>query len=243
MPPNRLTTNPRRTNAFVWCVATICTIISIAVIILGVTVVVGYIVIHPRVPIISVVGAYLNDFLYDGVGHLQVHMIIRIKAQNDNQKAHASFSSSRFTLKFDERKIAYLENRAFDVQKNFSVDFDYPVTSSVIPLNAEQMELVDTSLRDDRVSFELEGSVGARWKVGPLGSFKFDLNLNCVLNFNEIPIRFLTTRGEHLSLKDVSLVMENGDEWSIKLLNESSKVWLHHGFAKFLEFYSIKQGQ
>lgn len=50
------------TSPFIWCAAIICAIISVVVICGGIVVFVGYMVIHPRVPIISVADAHL-DFL------------------------------------------------------------------------------------------------------------------------------------------------------------------------------------
>nr|AAV68887.1 hypothetical protein AT5G45320 [Arabidopsis thaliana] len=55
-------TSRHGTSPFIWCAAIICAIISIVVIVGGIIVFVGYLVIHPRVPIISVADAHL-DFL------------------------------------------------------------------------------------------------------------------------------------------------------------------------------------
>lgn len=168
----------------VWFAAILCTIISIAVIIAGIVVFVGYMVIHPRVPFIRVTNAHLDKFQNDATGLLDTAITIVVRAENDNTKAHASFSDTSFTLSFQGLKIARLVANPFDVKKNSSVDFNYVVESSSIPLNAEQMDQVENSMKRDRIGFDLKGSVRARWRVGLLGSVRFWGHLNCRLNFH-----------------------------------------------------------
>lgn len=185
MPRKLIHGSPRRrTHPLVWFAAILCTIISIAVIIAGIVVFVGYMVIHPRVPFIRVTNAHLNKFQNDATGLLDTAITIVVRAENDNTKAHASFSDTSFTLSFQGLKVARLVAYPFDVKKNSSVDFNYVVESSSIPLNAEQMDQVDSSLKRDRIGFDLKGSVRARWRVGLLGSVRFWVHLNCRLNFH-----------------------------------------------------------
>ncbi|XP_050375661.1 uncharacterized protein LOC126793241 [Argentina anserina] len=172
------------THPLVWFAAIICTIVSIAVIIAGVVVFVGYMVIHPRVPFIKVTQAHLDKFQNDPTSLLETAITIIVRAENDNTKAHASFSDLKFALSFQGLKIATLVAPPFDVKKNSSVDFNYVVDSSSIPLSSEQVDQVDGSLKRDRISFDLKGNVRARWRVGLLGSFRLSGHLNCRLNFH-----------------------------------------------------------
>lgn len=79
--------------------------------------------------------------------------------------------------------IAQLVAGTFDVRKNSSVDFHYVVQSSPIPLDEEQMKVVDMALKEDQIRFNLKGNFRARWRVGLLGSVKFWRGLNCDLRF------------------------------------------------------------
>ncbi|XP_039027146.1 uncharacterized protein LOC120160899, partial [Hibiscus syriacus] len=54
------TSRERATNPLVWCAAIICTVLTVAVIIAGIVTFIGYLVIHPRVPYVSVIDAHLN---------------------------------------------------------------------------------------------------------------------------------------------------------------------------------------
>ncbi|KAM5573819.1 hypothetical protein ABKV19_013383 [Rosa sericea] len=185
--PRKLIHGPQRgTHPLVWFAAVICTIISIAVIIAGIVVFVGYMVIHPRVPFIKVTTAHLDKFESDATSLLDTAITIVVRAENDNTKAHASFSDTSFTLSFQGMNIAKLVAYPFEVRKNSSVDFNYVVESSSIPLSSEQVDQVDNSLKRDRISFDLKGNVRARWRVGLLGSVRFWGHLNCRLNFHAL---------------------------------------------------------
>ncbi|XP_004300540.1 PREDICTED: uncharacterized protein LOC101301588 [Fragaria vesca subsp. vesca] len=181
--PRKLT-HQRGTHPLVWLAAIICTIVSIAVIIAGIVVFAGYMVIHPRVPFIKVTQAHLENLQNDPTSLLETAITIVVRAENDNTKAHASFSDLSFTLSFQGMKIARLVANPFDVRKNDSVDFNYVVESSSIPLSSGQVDQVDSSLKRDRISFDLKGNVRARWRVGLVGSVKLWGHLNCRLNFH-----------------------------------------------------------
>ncbi|GMN47635.1 hypothetical protein TIFTF001_016803 [Ficus carica] len=174
------------THPVVWCMAIVCTAVAIAVIVTGIVVFVGYLVIHPSVPVISVVSAHLDKIQNDIAGLLEAQLTIVVKAENDNTKAHASFSDMSFVLSFQGVDIAQLVAGPFDVAKNESQEIPYKVVSSSIPLNPEEMQQVDLALKADLITFDLKGHTRARWRVGILGSVKFWCNLNCQLKFHPL---------------------------------------------------------
>ncbi|CAH8390295.1 unnamed protein product [Eruca vesicaria subsp. sativa] len=171
------------TSPFIWCLAIICAIISVAVIIGGIVIFAGYMVIHPRVPILSVQYAHLDLFKYDIVGVMQTQITIVIKAENDNGKAHALFDETNFKLSYEGRTIAYLRQAEFEVDKHKSLSSHYVVQSYPIPLSPTMMQATDYAVKQDVITFELKGGSKARWRVGPIGSVKFECNLSCELRF------------------------------------------------------------
>ncbi|KAF9624905.1 hypothetical protein IFM89_015527 [Coptis chinensis] len=186
----KINLDPKRTHPLVWITAIICTIISVAVIIAGLVIFIGYMIIRPTVPFISVAYANLDNLQYDRAGHMDAQMTLLIKAENDNGKAHATFSDLSFYLYFENIQIAKLTAGSFDVLKNTSVDLHYLVQSSSIPLEPYAMEEMDASLKHGVISFQLSGKVRTRWRVGAtIGSVKFWSHLSCQLNFltNELP--------------------------------------------------------
>ncbi|XVE57272.1 hypothetical protein DITRI_Ditri04bG0078300 [Diplodiscus trichospermus] len=184
----------RRTHPLVWCAAIICTIITLAVIIAGIVTFIGYLVIHPRVPYVSVINANLDRIRIDYAGVLEIQVTIVIRAKNGNEKAHASFSHSGYILSLNGEDIAQLVAPPFEVRKNDSVDFNYVVQSSPIPLDPEQAEDVDMALKKDLITFDLKGSARVRWRVGRLGSVNFFCRLNCQLHFHTLNGTYIPSR-------------------------------------------------
>ncbi|XVF13786.1 hypothetical protein REPUB_Repub08aG0237600 [Reevesia pubescens] len=174
----------RRTHPLVWCAAIICTILTLAVIIAGIVTFIGYLVIHPRVPYVSVINAHLDRIKIDYTGVLEIQVTIVIRAQNGNKKAHAGFTHSGYTLSLNGEDVAQLVAPGFEVSKNNSVDFNYVVQSLPVPLGPEEAEDVDMALKRDLITFDLKGSARVRWRVGRLGSIKFLCRLDCRLHFH-----------------------------------------------------------
>ncbi|KAF8117256.1 hypothetical protein N665_0012s0256 [Sinapis alba] len=190
------------TSPFIWCLAIICAIISVAVIIGGIVIFAGYMIIHPRVPILSVEYAHLDLLKYDIVGVMQTQITIVIRAENDNGKAYALFDETNFKLSYEGRTIAYLKQGEFEVDKKKTMSSHYVVQSYPIPLSRTMMDATDYAVKQDVITFELKGGSKSRWRVGPLGSVKFECNLSCELRFrpsdhNYIPQSPCTSAHKH----------------------------------------------
>lgn len=170
-----------RTNPFIWCIAIICTLLTVAVIITGIAVFIGYIVIKPKVPQIIVTSAQLDRVEYDQAGILTVRVIIFLEAKNENEKAHASFYDTDFALGFEGIKIAYLRSPPIEVKKNSSIVLKFEAESSPITLEPKEQDLIASALSQNFISFYLKGTTRTRWRVGLLGSVKFWLHLDCPL--------------------------------------------------------------
>ncbi|XP_004512337.1 NDR1/HIN1-like protein 12 [Cicer arietinum] len=182
------------TNLFIWLLAILCTIIAIGVVIGGIVVFVGYIVIHPRVPTISISNAHLDLFRNDYAGLLQTQLNIRVLAQNGNAKAHATFSDIKFLLSYQGQGIAIMVADTFDVPKNNSQILNYVVQSSSIPLTPDQVEVVDETWKRNVVGFDFKGHARTQWRVGPLGSLKFWCKLECQLRFHPLNGSYIPSR-------------------------------------------------
>ncbi|GKU96004.1 hypothetical protein SLEP1_g9287 [Rubroshorea leprosula] len=192
MPADRPRTDS--THCLVWCAAIICAIITFGVIVAGVVTFIGYQVIHPKVPYVSVVDAHLDTIRIDYAGVLEVQATINMRAENGNRKARARFSHLLFHFSLDGVVLAHLVGGPFDVRKNSFVDFHYVAQSTPVALGPEQEELVDTSLKRNLIAFNLKGGAKARWKAGPLGSIKFTSNLDCLLRFHPLNGTYIPSR-------------------------------------------------
>ncbi|KAK7386848.1 hypothetical protein VNO78_27186 [Psophocarpus tetragonolobus] len=183
-----------RTNPLVWLVAIICTIIAVAVVVVGIVVFIGYVVIHPRVPVISVTNAHLDLLRNDYAGLLQTQLTIVVTAKNGNAKAHASFSQITFNISYKGQDIAVLVADPFEVPKNSSKDLSYVVQSSSIPLTPDQMEDVSDAHKRNEIEFDFKGAARTQWRVGPLGSVKFLCRLDCGLRFQPLNGTYIPSR-------------------------------------------------
>ncbi|KAK8496558.1 hypothetical protein V6N12_058117 [Hibiscus sabdariffa] len=141
-----------------------------------------------------VIHAHLDPLRLDYAGVLQIQATIQIRAQNGNEKAHASFSDSNYTLSLNGEDIARLVALPFEVSKNSWVDFNYLVESSPIPLDPEQAENVDMALKHDHITLGLKGSSRVRWRVGRLGSVRFLCHLDCHLHFHPLNGTYIPSR-------------------------------------------------
>lgn len=172
----------RRTNPLVWCFAIVCSLIAITVIIAGIVVFSGYLVIRPKMPLLSVRASRLDRVYYDQARLLAVKLTIVIRAENHNPKAHATFYDTKLLLGYHGVRIAQLEAKSFDVAKNESQELNYVVESSPIVLPPEEQYLTQQSLkRSKMMMFYLKGNSRTMWRVSPLGSVKFAIYMNCEL--------------------------------------------------------------
>ncbi|XP_022874225.1 NDR1/HIN1-like protein 13 [Olea europaea var. sylvestris] len=144
--------------------AIICAILAVAVIIAGIIFFVGYLVVRPKEPRISVASAQLDTLYFDQTSLLTVQVSVVIKAENDNAKVHSSFYDMSLLLSFLGVKMAYLVAEPFDVKANSSVEFNYVPQSSPIPLNPDDAEGVSMSLRQRIITFDLKGKAKTRWR-------------------------------------------------------------------------------
>lgn len=181
--PQMKNLDPKRTHPLVWFLAIICTIVAVAVIIAGLVIFIGYMIIRPTVPFITVRYAHMDKLDYDQTGTMDTQISLVIEAENGNARAHASFSDMSFFLYFQSLEIAELAAGPFEVAKNKSVDLQYVVPSLSVPLEPRLREEVDASLKQGRISFHLKGQVRAQWRVGVVGSVKFWSHMSCQLKF------------------------------------------------------------
>ncbi|XP_068634545.1 NDR1/HIN1-like protein 3 [Aristolochia californica] len=184
MRPKLIGPQRRRTSLVVWLTAIVCAFLAVAVIITGLVIFVGYMIIRPKPPSISVTYSHLDSLKYDQYGQMSTEVALFIAAENDNAKAHASFSDLSIRLQFHGMTIAELRADPFDVPKNTTISLEYHVPSSMIPLVDEAaMEELDESLKRDLIKFHMNGKARTRWKVGILGSVSFWTHLDCDLKF------------------------------------------------------------
>lgn len=174
----------QKTNLLIWPALILCAVVAIAVVFAGIFVLTIYMIYQPKPPYLWVPYAHLNKLDYDQSGLLSVEMALTVVAENDNAKAHASFSDIGFVLRFYGEEIAELAADPLDVPKNSSFSLNYLVPSSMVPLDDVRMSEMDAALKKGQVLFDLDGKARTRWRLGMFVRVKLWTHLSCPLQFS-----------------------------------------------------------
>lgn len=172
-----------RTHPLIWALAILCTILAVAVILTGLLVFLTYIIYQPKMPYLVVTYAHLDRLDYDQTGLLGTVISLTIMAENDNTRAHATFSDLSIKVRFHGVEIADLRAGEFEAEKNSSVALNYVVPSAMVPLDRGGMEEMDVSLKRDVIRFVLDGQARTRWRVGFVMTVKLWTHLSCGIQF------------------------------------------------------------
>ncbi|CAL4989298.1 unnamed protein product [Urochloa decumbens] len=169
----------------VWAMVVLCTVLAIGVIIAGVAVFAVYIFFKPKMPYLVVSDAQLVLLQYDQGGTIQsLQMSITIRAENNNSKADATFSSVDLALGFHGADVVLLRSEPFTVPRESSLPLPYNVAVAPGPaLDAAGMQAMDESLKAGVVPFDLFGKARTRWKVGVFVKIRYWTRISCRLRF------------------------------------------------------------
>ncbi|CAL4982221.1 unnamed protein product [Urochloa decumbens] len=169
----------------VWAMVILCTVLAIGVIIAGVAVFAVYIFFKPKMPYLVVSDAQLVMLRYDQGGTIQsLQMSITIRAENNNSKADATFSSVDLALGFHGADVVLLRSEPFTVPRESSLPLPYNVAVAPGPaLDTAGMQAMDESLKAGVVPFDLFGKARTRWKVGVFVKIRYWTRISCRLRF------------------------------------------------------------
>ncbi|CAL4982218.1 unnamed protein product [Urochloa decumbens] len=169
----------------VWAMVVLCTVLAIGVIIAGVAVFAVYIFFKPKMPYLVVSDARLVLLQYDQGGTIQsLQMSITIRAENNNSKADATFSSVDLALGFHGTDVVLLRSEPFTVPRESSLPLPYNVAVAPGPaLDTAGMQAMDESLKAGVVPFDLFGKARTRWKVGVFVKIRYWTRISCRLRF------------------------------------------------------------
>ncbi|CAO2152967.1 unnamed protein product [Urochloa humidicola] len=168
-----------------WAMVVLCTLLAIGIIVAGVAVFAVYIFFKPKMPYLVVSDAQLVQLQYDQGGTIQsLQMSITIRAENNNSKADATFSSVNLALGFHGADVVLLQAEPFVVARKSSLPLQYNV--AVVPgpaLDPAGIQAMDDSLKAGVVPFDLFGKARTRWKVGVFVKLRYWTRISCHLRF------------------------------------------------------------
>ncbi|CAM0908535.1 unnamed protein product [Alopecurus aequalis] len=173
-------------SRWAWAMVILCTVLAVAVIVIGVALLAVYLLNMPKMPYLVVSDAQLGALQYaqqDGtIQYLQLP--ITILAENNKSKADATFSHVNLALQFHGADVAFLRTPApVVVAPENSLPLHYNVASAGRTLDSAGMRSMDESLSAGLVPFDLRGKARVRWKVGIFLKVHFWTRISCRLHF------------------------------------------------------------
>ncbi|CAN6486298.1 unnamed protein product [Victoria cruziana] len=171
----------KRTSPFIWLIAIICSMIAAAVIIAGVIILFVYVVFKPKVPVLNITYVHLDRLDYSQNQQLGVQMSLVLDAENGNSKAKVTFSDLSMSLNCQGVTIAKLAASRFEVPPNSTNQLRYLVPSSPIPVEDSIAEEIGGELRNNLISFTVDGHARTSWSVGAFHSLRYYTYLSCNL--------------------------------------------------------------
>ncbi|KAF3337371.1 Protein YLS9 [Carex littledalei] len=171
----------KRTSVLAWCMAAVCTVLWVAVILLGLTVLIVYLVYRPRSPQFDIAAASLNAGYIDTGNLLNADITLLANVINPNRKVNIYFSSLQLDMYFQGIMIgtqvidAFYEPRQMEALRNLKM-----ITSAVqLPLQVAQEWGNGTQPGGGGVTLHLSGRFRTRWLFGRWLRFTKWLHPSC----------------------------------------------------------------
>lgn len=98
--PLKLFQQRKRTSVLAWCMVIVCTVFWVAVILLGLSVLIVYLVYRPRSPQFDIAAASLNAGYIDTGNLLNADITLLASVINPNTKVNIYFSSLQLDMYF-----------------------------------------------------------------------------------------------------------------------------------------------
>ncbi|XP_042485918.1 NDR1/HIN1-like protein 6 [Macadamia integrifolia] len=184
---------PRRTNPLVWCYAIICFVFSFLLIVAGISILVIFLAIKPRYPLLETTSAILNSVYLDSPDFVNGDFTFLANFSNPNRKIDVRFEYLEIELYFFDRLIATQALQAFSLRRGeVRLDSVHMLTSEAyLPPNLA-LEL-RKQLQSNRVLYNIRGTFRVRISMG-LTHFSYWLYGRCQVEMTGPPYGVLVAR-------------------------------------------------
>ncbi|XP_010478946.1 PREDICTED: uncharacterized protein LOC104757857 [Camelina sativa] len=174
---------PKNPGPFVWCAAIICAIVLISLVSICLVLFICFTVVHPRIPIISVVDGHLDFFRYDDIGGvLQANISLSIQVHNTKANTYRVFDEAYYEIRYEVQPITGIRIGMFEAKKEgpMVLPFLCPI---MIQLNPPQRQALEFEVKRNLIRFEIIGASKTWWQFGLLRLVKLKSDLRCELRF------------------------------------------------------------
>lgn len=180
---------PRKTNPCIWCIALMCSLIAIAIILSGLAVLTAYLLFHPKLPKLDITKASLNRVTLDPTTFLyNSEMVALITVTNPNGRVDIRYEYINFKLFFRSDMVATQVLPPFAQRRGNSTDLKVITMVSndaeITPLSAQVMEI---QAKNNSIEYKLVGNLRTVARLGATAQIPYWLNVNCQLHFTTPP--------------------------------------------------------
>lgn len=179
----------RKTNPCIWCIALMCSLIAVAIILSGLAVLTVYLLFHPKLPKLDVTKASLNRVILDPATFLyNSEMVALITVNNPNGRVDMRYEYINFKLFFRSDMVATQVLPPFAQRRGNSTDLKVITMVSndaeITPLSAQVMEI---QAKNNSIEYKLVGNLRTVARLGATAQIPYWLNVNCQLHFTTPP--------------------------------------------------------
>ncbi|XP_076942879.1 uncharacterized protein At1g08160-like [Bidens hawaiensis] len=176
----------RRTNPAVWCCAIICLIFTLLFIILGVTILIMFLVVKPKTPILDTSHATLNVIYFDSPGRFNGDLTFIANFSNPNKKLNIKFEQASMQLLFKDDVIANQSIQPFSQRPKDTGVVVIRFISSLVSLPPSHAKELQTQVLSNKVLYSVKGTFKVRASLGGL-HFTYWLHGWCELQMSSPP--------------------------------------------------------
>ncbi|GMH25469.1 hypothetical protein Nepgr_027312 [Nepenthes gracilis] len=184
---------PRRTHPLVWCVAVICLLFSLVIILSGVATLTIFLVIKPRYPSFDIPNASLSAIYFDSPEYFNGDFTLLANFTNPNNKIDLKFEYLALELFFSDSLIAIQSIEPFSQRRGETTLGQVHMISSLVYLPSNLALGLQKEVQNNRVQYNIRGSFKVRAKMG-FAHFGYWLNARCRLEMTGPPRGVLVAR-------------------------------------------------
>ncbi|KAL1828702.1 hypothetical protein ACET3Z_007114 [Daucus carota] len=185
---------PRKTKPFTWCIAILCAIFWIIIILVGLIVLIIYLAYHPKSPKFDVAGATLNAAYLDMGYLLNADITFLANFTNPNKKVNVNFKHIIINLYFDGIPIATRYIDHFHVRRQQYHLASVHMVTSQVRLSPVHSQKLKKQIASGKVQFDIKGLFKAKSKLGNVLKYSYSLYGHCSIVLTGPPTGVLVAK-------------------------------------------------
>ncbi|KAI3820445.1 hypothetical protein L1987_07992 [Smallanthus sonchifolius] len=183
----------RRTNPAIWCSAIICLIFCILFISFGIAILIIFLVVKPKTPVLDTSHATLNVIYFDSPGNFNGDFTFVANFSNPNKKLDVKFEHAVMQLYFEDSLIATQSIQPFSQRRKETGVVVIRFVSSLVPLSSNHARELQKQVLSNKVFYSVIGTFKVRASLGAV-HFSYWLHGRCELQMSSPPYGSLMAR-------------------------------------------------